>query len=70
MEGTKHGEALSGIITINIKGATANELEIYEKYIKIFPNVKIQYSNMDVESAYTINFYRIDVDTLGEDGTL
>lgn len=70
MEGTKHGEALSGIITISIAGATANELEIYEKYVKTFPNVKIQYSNMDVENAYTINFYRIDVDTLGDNGTL
>ena len=60
-----HAEALSGTITLDIDGASADELEIYQRYAKIYPEVKIKYSGrMDVEGAYRINFYRIDVDSL------
>ncbi len=70
MAGTKHGEALTGTITLKIAGASADELEIYERYIDIFPDVKIKYEDMTVEGASKINFYRIDVDSLGANGTL
>ena len=61
MSGTKHGEALTGTITINIPGASVDDLEIYRKYIDIFPDVKIKYgSDMEVDEAFRINFYRID----------
>lgn len=66
MEGTKHADALSGTITINIEGASVDELEIYQKYIDVYPNVEIKYgSKMNVEGATKVNFYRIDVDSLG-----
>ena len=55
-------DALTGTITIDIPGATVVELDIYNKYIEMYPNVKIQYgSNMgEIEGANRINFYAIE----------
>lgn len=61
---TYNGEAatsLFGTITLNVPGASADELAIYKKYVDIFPNVVIKYSSqMNVDEAYRINFYNID----------
>ena len=71
LNGTSHAEALSGTITINIPAINGtkvkvDELYMYEKYSKLYPNVKIKYgSNMEVAGAISINFYSVDVDTLG-----
>lgn len=72
MKGTKHAEALSGTININLpkngdKGIEVVELDIYERYADIFPNITITYGeNMDVEGASRIEFYRIDTETMSQ----
>jgi hypothetical protein len=58
LDGTSHAEALTGTITIDIEGASAVELEIYQKYVDTYPDVKIKYGpKMSVEGANRINFY-------------
>jgi hypothetical protein len=58
LDGTSHAEALTGTITIDIEGASAVELEIYQKYVDIYPDVKIKYGpKMSVEGANRVNFY-------------
>lgn len=56
------GKALTGIITLAVPGATANEYELYQKYnIKAgFENLKIVCDKEimgDIEPAFEINFY-------------
>ena len=55
-----HADALTGTLTLNISGAKANELAIYEKYINSYPSLKIKYGNNmgEVAKAPAINFYR------------
>lgn len=71
LKGSKHAEALAGTITINLDVLAngtkiqVNELELYRRYAEIYPNISISYgSNMDVEGASRINFYRIDSETM------
>ena len=58
--GTTTENALSGTITINIPSAKVDQLTIYEKYIAIYPNIKIKYGNNmgEIVEAPEINFYR------------
>lgn len=57
-EAPPHNEALSGTITINVPNTSVVELEIYDKYRSIYPNVVIKYGdNVNVEEASTVNFY-------------
>lgn len=53
-------DAITGTITINIAGATANEIAVYQKYNAMFPNITIKYGDDmgDVAKAPKINFYR------------
>jgi hypothetical protein len=42
---------------------SVNEFDIYYRYNKIYPNLTITYgSNVTGEKAYTVEFYRTDVD--------
>ena len=72
MKGTKAAEALSGTIHINLPKRNGEkikvvELDIYQRYSQVFPNVTISYgSEMDVEGASRIEFYRIDTDTMSQ----
>ena len=69
IDSSRHAEALTGSITIDIEGASANELEIYKKYVDTYPDVKISYgSKVTVEGAYRINFYYNDINSLPEGG--
>ena len=54
-----HNEAFSGTITIAVPNTNVVELEIYNKYKDIYPNIIIEYDNtvVNVEEAYKINFY-------------
>ena len=55
-------EALTGTITINIPNVAANELEIYEKYVDIYPDLEIVFSTdmgSNVIRAHRIKFYRV-----------
>ena len=70
---TKHAEALSGTIHINLPKMAGDtkvkvvELDIYERYADIFPNITITYgTDMDVEGASRIEFYRIDTETMSQ----
>ena len=70
MDDAKHAEALAGTIHINLPKQGDNkikvtELDIYDRYAPIFPNITITYgNNMDVEGASRINFYRLDKDAM------
>mgnify|MGYP003290946724 CR=1 FL=1 len=66
-----HAEALQGKITIKIPNTSVVELEIYEKYNEVYPDLIIEYDEnvVDVESAYKINFYEVDKDTLESEDT-
>ena len=66
-----HAEALQGKITISVPDTSVVELDIYEKYNEIYPDLVIEYDKtvVDVEGAYKINFYEVDKDTLEEEGT-
>ena len=58
IDSTRHAEALTGTITIDIPGTSANELELYQKYVDIYPDITIKYgSNVNVEGAFRINFF-------------
>jgi len=55
-------EALTGTITINIPNVAANELEIYEKYVDIYPDLEIVFSadmGSNIIRAHRIKFYRV-----------
>ena len=54
-----HKDALSGTITIAVPNANVVELEIYDRYKNLYPNVTIQYDKtvVNVKEAYKINFY-------------
>ena len=66
-----HAEALQGKITISVPDTSVVELDIYEKYNEVYPDLVIEYDKtvVDVEGAYKINFYEVDKDTLEEEGT-
>ncbi len=70
---TRPAEALTGRVTINIANPsgdkyTVNELEIYRKYADVYPDLIIEYgSNIEVEGAYTINFYYTDINEVPDD---
>lgn len=69
IDSSKHAEALTGKITLNLTGVTANELELYKRYIDTYPDVSIEYgSGVTVEGAHRVNFYYTDKDSLGDDG--
>jgi hypothetical protein len=71
LDSTKHSEALTGTITLDLNGVTANELAIYKRYVDTYPNVEIKYGdNVTVEGAHRINFYYTDVDTVGPNGNV
>jgi hypothetical protein len=61
--------ALIGNICIDIADYEINEYEIYNKYIQIYPNVKITYgqNTNGLVAAHKINFYRIDANSLSAD---
>lgn len=71
----EHAEALTGTLKINAlceNGAkpSVNEFDIYYRYNKIYPNLTITYgSNVTGEKAYTVEFYRTDVDNMTDDVT-
>lgn len=51
---------LSGVINIDVEG-DVKEIDLYNKYNKIFPNVEITYgSTPNVTKAYTLRFYNLD----------
>ena len=54
-----HNEALSGTIKIAVPNTNVIELDIYDKYKDIYPNITIEYDTdvVNVEEAYKINFY-------------
>lgn len=54
-----HNEALSGTITIAVPNTSVVELDLYNKYKDIYPNITIEYDDtvVNVEEAYKINFY-------------
>lgn len=54
-----HNEALSGTIKIAVPNTNVIELDIYDKYKDIYPNITITYDTdvVNVEEAYEINFY-------------
>ena len=58
-----HGESLSGTITIALSSDySVNELEIYEKYHNLYPDLNILYSGgIEVEGAHRIYFYPSDL---------
>ena len=66
MGGGLQGDALTGKITIDVEGKI-DDLEMYNKYIDIFPNLKITYgSKPTVDMAHEINFYYgLDADNMG-----
>lgn len=52
---------LSGTININVEG-DVKEIDLYNKYNKIFPNVEITYGEKpSVIKAYTLKFYNLDI---------
>lgn len=70
MDDAKHSEALAGTIHINLpeqngEKVKVTELDIYDRYASVFPNITITYGDdMAVEGASRINFYRIDSITM------
>ena len=49
---------------------SVNEFDIYYRYNKIYPNLTITYgSNVTGEKAYTVEFYRTDVDNMSDNVT-
>lgn len=59
-------DALTGTITIDIPDSSVVELEIYEKYHSIYPNLEFVYNkeNVSVSEAKRIEFYDIDEKSL------
>ena len=69
IDSSKPAEALTGKITLNLSGVTANELEIYKKYVDTYPDLTIEYgSGVTVEGAHRISFYYVDKDSLDDSG--
>lgn len=65
IDSAKPAEALTGQIHINIAGAAANELEIYQRYVATYPDLQITYGDdVTVEGAYRVNFYYADIDSI------
>ena len=68
---TNHQTALSGVIKINIPHAIVDELQIYNKYIEIYPQIKIIYGNeINVNKAASINMYRKSIILQDENDTV
>lgn len=73
--GIEHSEALTGALKINPLCADGskplvNEFDIYYRYNKIYPNLIITYgNNITGEKAYTVEFYRTDVDNMSDNVT-
>lgn len=71
---TGHAEALTGEITIDIQRPgsgkySVDELDIYNRYKEVFPNIVIKYSEkIDVTEAYKIKFYYTDYNALPDTG--
>ena len=62
-DGYTKAQCLSGIITINIEGCSVDEFTIYNKYNKLFPNLKIKYSDkVSVTKAKHIVFMNDSAD--------
>ena len=70
IDSTKHAEALTGTIKINVAKADGgkyqvNELELYRRYIDTYPDVALTYgANVEVEGAHRVNFYYVDIDNI------
>ncbi len=68
--GIEHSEALTGTLTIDLlcedgSKPSVNEFDIYYRYNKIYPNLTIKYGdNITGEKAYSIAFYRTDIDNM------
>ena len=63
-------DALTGIITINIPESSVVELDIYNRYHSIYPNLTFAYGeNVTVKEAKKISFYDVDKDKL-DSGTV
>lgn len=58
--------ALTGTIIISVEAA-ANEFNLFQKYIDIYPGVKIQYDEkkVDLTQAYSIDFYGAEEYSIG-----
>lgn len=73
--GIEHSEALTGTLKINAlcedgTKPSVNEFDIYYRYNSIYPNLVITYgNNVTGEKAYTVEFYRTDVDNMTDDVT-
>ena len=64
-------EALTGKIFINIENSSVTELQIYEKYHELYPNLTFEYgSKVNVEGAKKIEFYRVDKNDLKDMGSI
>lgn len=69
LDSSKPAEALTGKITLQLNGVTANELELYKRYVDVYPDLSIEYGpGVTVEGAHRINFYYVDKDSLGDSG--
>lgn len=70
-----HAEALTGTLEINPlcedgSKPSVNEFEIYLRYNAIYPNLAITYGdNVVGEKAYTVQFYRTDIENMSSDVT-
>lgn len=73
--GIEHSEALTGTLKINPlcddgSKPSVNEFDIYYRYNAIYPNLTITYGdNITGEKAYTVHFYRTDVDNMSDSVT-
>ena len=54
---SSHAEALTGNLVVNVGNYTVNEYALYNKYYKIYPNLKITYISTGLQGASTIKFY-------------
>ena len=71
----EHAEALTGTLKINSlcedgSKPSVNEFEIYLRYNAIYPNLTITYGdNVIGEKAYTVQFYRTDIENMSSNVT-
>jgi len=71
----EHSEALTGTLKINPLCAdgskpSVNEFDIYYRYNAIYPNLSITYGdNITGQKAYTIQFFRTDIDNMSDNVT-
>ena len=68
-------EALTGTLTIDLlcddgSKPSVNEFDIYYRYNAIYPNLTILYgNNITGQKAFTVEFYRTDVDNMSDSVT-